>query len=104
MVYCKVVGITTTVNTYIDIHCGLANDTEVLHAVAESHGLNHVCYWSHASSHLTVDKGLLVGDARQRTADCSFDWCWCLVQVWLWQAAGPKALLVMAVQHCVVRC
>ena len=106
MVFCKVVGITTTVNTYIDIYCSLASRTEVLYAVAESHGLICVCYRSHTSSvnHLTVDEGLLVGDAWRRTAECTFDWCWCSVLVQLWLAAGPKALLVMAIQCCVVRC
>ena len=67
--YCRVIGNTTTVNTYIDIYCSLVSHTVVLSTVAESHGLTRICYWSHASSvdQLTLGEGLLVGDALLRT-------------------------------------
>ena len=47
--YCRVLGITTTVNTYVDIYCSLVSRTVVLSTVAEKHTLNCICYWFHPS-------------------------------------------------------
>ena len=44
--YCRVVGNTTTVNTYIDIYC---SRTVVLSTVAESRNLKCVWHWFHPS-------------------------------------------------------
>ena len=78
MGYCRVVGITIPVNTYSDIYRSLVSHIVVLIAAVESCGLIHVCYWSHANGvdQSMVGKGMLVGDAQQRTAECSCDWKW----------------------------
>ena len=47
--YCRVVGITTTVNTYIDIYCSLVSHTVVLSTAAASCNLKYICYWFHPS-------------------------------------------------------
>jgi hypothetical protein len=85
VVYCRVVGITTTVYTYIDIYCSLVSRTVVLNAATESHGLIRVCYWSQASSvyQSTGDEGMLVR---------------------LQLAAGPIVVLGMTGQCCVAGC
>ena len=58
MGYCRVVRITTTVSTYIDIYCSLVSHRVVLSTAAESRTLKCICFWFNPGGvdHLTVDE------------------------------------------------
>ena len=72
MGYCRVVGNTTTVNTYIDIYCSLVSRIVVLSTATENRNLKCFCYWFHPSG---VDQTIVGG---MNACGELYDWLLCL--------------------------